>query len=94
MGFIIASSTERALWPQDKRIRFKTTWNRIEWPSVIEQLRNSYHLARHDRSTYETLAATSRERMSQWVESEAVWPRLRGALDSLDMRQPCAERAA
>jgi hypothetical protein len=94
MGFVIASATERALWPQDKRIRFKTTWNRIEWPSVIEQLRNSYHLARHDRPAYDALAATGRERMAQWVESEAVWPRLRDVLDSLAVRQPCTERAA
>ncbi len=94
MGFIIASATERALWPQDKRIRFKTTWNRIEWPSVIEQLRNSYQLARHDRSTYEAMAAASRERMSQWVGPESVWPRLREALDSLAARLPHTERAA
>jgi glycosyltransferase involved in cell wall biosynthesis len=94
MGFVIASATERALWPQDKRIRFKTTWNRIEWPSVIEQLRNSYHLALRDRPAYDALAATGRQRMAQWVESEAVWPRLRDALDSLGTRQPCAEQAA
>jgi hypothetical protein len=87
MGFIIASAAERALWPQDKRIRFKTTWNRIEWPSVIEQLRKSYDLARKDRPAYEALAAASRERMSQWVTSEAVWPRLRAALDLLAARE-------
>ncbi|HEY7312467.1 MAG TPA: glycosyltransferase [Gemmataceae bacterium] len=94
MGFIIASAAERAFWPQDKRIRFKTTWNRIEWPSVIEQLRTSYDLARRDPTAYESLAAASRERMSQWVESESIWPRLQAALDLVAARQTRREQAA
>lgn len=94
MGFIIASAAERAFWPQDKRIRFKTTWNRIEWPSVIEQLRASYDLARREPATYEALAATSRERMSGWVDPESVWPRLREALDLLAKRSSLRGQAA
>jgi hypothetical protein len=87
MGFVIDSSLERTLWPQDRRIRFKTTWHRLAWPSVVEQIRRSYEVARNDRSAYEILAAPARARMTQWVESGAVWPRLREALDSVDLQR-------
>ncbi len=87
MGFIIGSSRERTIWPQDRRIRFKTTWHRLEWPSVVEQIRSSYELARDDGAGYETLAAAARTRMTQWVAAESVWPRLREALDTLDIRR-------
>jgi hypothetical protein len=87
MGFVVHSSPERTLWPQDRRIRFKTTWHRLAWPSVIEQIRASYELARNDRAGYDALAAAARTRMTQWVGTEAVWPRLRDALDTLDLRR-------
>ncbi len=87
LGFVIRSSLERTLWPQDRRIRFKTTWHRLMWPSVVEQIRRSYELARNDRASYEALAAAARSRMTQWVEAEAVWPRLRDALDTLNLRR-------
>ncbi|HEY7312044.1 MAG TPA: glycosyltransferase [Gemmataceae bacterium] len=94
MGFIIASAAERAFWPQDKRIRFKTTWNRIEWPSVIEQLRTSYDLASRDPAAYESLVTASHEPMSQWVESESIWPRSQAALDRLVATRTRREQAA
>jgi hypothetical protein len=94
MGFVIASTPERAFWPQDKRIRFKTTWNRLVWPSVVEQIRNSYELAGNDRPAYEALADAGRERMSQWSAIAAVWPRLRAALELLDSGRAGTEQAA
>jgi len=94
MGFIIQSSRERIGWPQDRRVRFKTTWQRLIWPSVVEQIRRSYELARYDGAGYEALAAAARARMTQWVEAESVWPRLRDALDLLDTLAPRKPLAA
>jgi glycosyltransferase involved in cell wall biosynthesis len=93
MGFIMASAPERAIWPQDKRVRFKTMWNRLVWPSVVEQIRNSYQAVRNDRSVYAAMAAAARARVSQWAEPEAVWPRLRAALDSVDTRRSTTRAA-
>jgi hypothetical protein len=87
MGLVIRSSLERALWPQDRRVRFKTTWHRLAWPSVVEQIRRGYELARNDRAGYGTLAGKARARMTHWVDAEAVWPRLRDALDQLESRR-------
>jgi glycosyltransferase involved in cell wall biosynthesis len=94
MGFMIQSSRERIGWPQDRRVRFKTTWQRLVWPSVVEQIRRSYELARYDGAGYEALAARGRARMTQWVEAESVWPRLRDALDLLDALAPRKPQAA
>jgi hypothetical protein len=87
IGFVIHSSHERAIWPQDRRIRFKTMWHRLVWPSVVEQIRAGYELARNQRAGYEQLADKARQRMTHWVETEAVWTRLRQALDQLDWRR-------
>jgi len=93
MGFVIASAPERAFWPQDKRIRFKTTWHRLVWPSAIEQIRNSYDLAKRQRAAYEAMSAAARAGMTRWVEAEAVWPRLRDALDTLNLQRSSSQAA-
>jgi glycosyltransferase involved in cell wall biosynthesis len=96
MSFVISSSPERAFWPQDKRIRFKTTWHRLVWPSVIEQLRESYEAARRRHDVYQAMSLAAREHMTQWVDAEAIWPRLRDALETLNLRrtQTLSEPAA
>ena len=93
MGFIVDTHPEPAIWPHDNRLRFKTTWGRIVWPSLVEQMRQSYHIARHERPAYEALSEGGRRRMSQWASVEGIWPRLREALDLLDTlrsRKPLA----
>jgi glycosyltransferase involved in cell wall biosynthesis len=94
MGFVIDGSSERTIWPQDRRIRFKTTWHRLVWPSIVEQTRNSYELARNNGAGYETLATAAQSRMKEWVQTEAVWPRLREALNQMESRKPLASLIA
>jgi hypothetical protein len=81
MGFVLQTHPEPAIWPHDSSLRFKTTWGRLVWPSLLEQLRHSYEVARGDPEGYEALAATGREKMHGWAHPEAVWERLRAALD-------------
>jgi hypothetical protein len=94
MGFIVETHPEPAIWPHDNRLRFRTTWGRVVWPSLVEQLRQSYHIARHDRPTYDALAACGQSKMSQWASAESIWPRLRAALDLLDALTPRKPLAA
>jgi hypothetical protein len=94
MGFIIETHPEPAIWPHDSRLRFRTTWGRIVWPSLVEQLRKSYHVACHDRPTYDALGACGQRKMSQWASAESIWPRLRAALDLLDTLTPRKPLAA
>ncbi len=94
MGFIVETHPEPAIWPHDNRLRFRTTWGRVVWPSLVEQLRQSYHIARHDRRTYDTLGACAQHKMSQWASVENIWPRLRAALNLLDILTPRKPLAA
>jgi glycosyltransferase involved in cell wall biosynthesis len=93
IGFVLESHPEPAIWPHDSSLRFKTTWGRLVWPSLLQQLRRSYELARHDQEAYEALAERGRETIRQWGHPEVVWERLKAALDELDTL-PAGERQA
>jgi hypothetical protein len=94
MGFIVEAHPEPSIWPHDSRLRFRTTWNRVVWTSLVEQLRQSYHVARHDRPAYDALSMGGRNKMAQWASVESVWPRLRATLDLLDTLKPRKPLAA
>jgi hypothetical protein len=94
MGFIVETHLEPAIWPHDSRLRFRTTWGRVVWTSLVEQLRRSYHIARHDRLAYDALGAAGRRKMSQWASVESIGPRLEAALDLLDTLKPRKPLAA
>jgi glycosyltransferase involved in cell wall biosynthesis len=94
MGFVVATHPEPAIWPHDNRLRFRTTWGRIVWPSLVEQLRQSYHIARNDRPAYDALSGNGQGKMIRWASVESVWPRLCEALDLLDTLKPRKPLAA
>jgi hypothetical protein len=94
LGFVLESHPEPAIWPHDNTLRFKTSWGRLVWPSLLEQLRRSYQVARHDRPGYEKLAARAQEKMRQWAHPEAVWVRLQAALEAVAALPATGKRAA
>jgi hypothetical protein len=81
IGFVVDSHPEPAAWPHDPRLRIRTTWDRIVWPSLVEQLRRSYWTVRNDPQRYHALAARGRERLLRWASPAGVEPRLRSALE-------------
>ncbi len=80
VGFVVESHPEPCAWPQDSRRRWRTTWHRLVWPSLVEQIRRSYRIAKKDQAAYEALAVTSQERMRQWAHPDAVWRQLQSAM--------------
>jgi glycosyltransferase involved in cell wall biosynthesis len=94
IGFVLETHPEPAIWPHDSRLRFKTMWGRLVWPSLLEQLRHSYEEARGGAARYEALAAAGREKMRGWAHPEAVWERLRTALEAAEALPAAAARAA
>jgi hypothetical protein len=82
-GFVVESHPEPASWPQDPEGRCTTTWHRLVWPSLRDSIQESYQVAQSRRSHYGTLAANARAVMAARAGSEAVWPRLEAALDSV-----------
>lgn len=91
-GFVIESHPEPAAWPQDRRLRCTTTWHRIVWTSLVEQLQASYQLATERRPEYVARAQQARRIQSAWSHPDAVLPRLRAALDAV-AAGPAAESA-
>jgi glycosyltransferase involved in cell wall biosynthesis len=84
IGFILETHPEPAIWPHDSSLRFRTTWGRLVWPSLVDQLHRSYLIAREDPIRYEAMAAAGREKMRSWAHPEVVGRRLRAALDGVD----------
>jgi glycosyltransferase involved in cell wall biosynthesis len=84
MGFRVQTHPEPCIWPHDNRLRFRTTWGRIVWPSLVEQLRQSYHIARHERVAYDARSACGQSKITEWASVDSIWPRLRAALDLID----------
>lgn len=83
VGFVIASHDEPSYWPQDGGHKLRTKWARLVWPSIVEQLRQSYHAAKHERHIYDQLAANAHARMRDWHGEDRVYPLLKQALDSV-----------
>lgn len=82
-GFVVDSHPEPTSWPQDPEGRCTTTWHRLVWPSLHDAIRESYSVAKSQRSRYEELATNARASMSARAGAESVWPRLKSALDSV-----------
>ncbi len=83
IGFVVESHPEPAAWPHDPNLRTRSTWGRLVWPSLVEQIRASYDLAKYDRAAYEAMGQRGKTRLEEWSSVEAIWPRLEEALDTL-----------
>lgn len=98
-GFVVESHPEPATWPHERRPRLRTTWGRIVWTSLRDQIQASYRMATDDPSAYAALSTSCRDHMHAWADSIAVAQRLDAALDGLlhDRQQvftPAADHAA
>lgn len=83
VGFVVDSHPEPTHWPHDSSRRLTTSWHRIVWQSLHDQLRAAYRTATADPVGYARLAARGRERLHALASGAAVWPRLRVALDAV-----------
>jgi hypothetical protein len=87
-GFVVESHPEPAAWPHEQRLRLRTSWGRIVWTSLRDQIRASYRMATEDTAAYEALSATCRADMWVWASTTAVTRRLEAALATLFDEQP------
>jgi hypothetical protein len=82
-GFVVDSHPEPAAWPHDRRLRLRTSWGRIVWTSLRDQIAASYRLARERPDEYRGLAERCRSEMRAWASPDAVATRLAAALGEL-----------
>ncbi|MGH7136453.1 MAG: hypothetical protein ACREHD_11990 [Pirellulales bacterium] len=78
---VVESHPEPCPWPDDETGRLQTTWHRIVWSSLRDQIAAAYDIAKTRPDVYQQLSAQARLRMQSWASADAVWPKLRDALD-------------
>lgn len=77
VAFIVKSSQEPAIWPQDSRILFRTLRHRPDWGSLKTAYENSYRMAKEDPAAYRAMAAAASRRMRDYCGFAPVQQRLR-----------------
>ena len=83
VGFVAQSHQEPAAWPHDPRLRMRSTWARLVWPSMVEKIRASYDVAKNQPTQYQQLSQNARERMRTWAGTRSVGEKLHKALDAV-----------
>lgn len=75
VAFVVRSSEELCCWPQDPRLFFRSHRHRIDWQSLCEAYKKSYHVAEREPDRYLRMAYASisrlRDHASHWVIMES-----------------------
>jgi glycosyltransferase involved in cell wall biosynthesis len=72
VGFVIATQPEPTHWPHDPQRRIMTSWQRLDWPSLRDQLLRSADLASLNRDGYQTMADRAHDRMMKYASVDVV----------------------
>jgi hypothetical protein len=81
LGFVVAAHPEPTFQPLDPARRYVTTWQRLVWQSLHDELRASYRLLTVDATGYADLATRIRRQLADIAHPDRVWPLLADALD-------------
>jgi glycosyltransferase involved in cell wall biosynthesis len=76
VGFIVKSSREPTIWPDDVRILYRTLRHRPDWGSLKTAYENSYAMAKNDPVAYQAMALAANERMREYCSFAPVQQRL------------------
>jgi len=76
VGFIVKSSREPTIWPDDVRILYRTLRHRPDWGSLKKAYEDSYAMAKNDPVAYQAMALAANERMREYCSFAPVQQRL------------------
>ncbi|SDA60443.1 Glycosyltransferase involved in cell wall bisynthesis [Pseudomonas sp. NFACC15-1] len=76
VAFIVKSSREPTIWPEDSRILYRTLRHRPDWGSLKLAYQQSYAMAKHQPQAYQAMAAAANERMRRYCAFAPVQRRL------------------
>lgn len=85
LAFIVKSSTEQMVWPDDPRDLFRTLRYRINWESLYEGMSKSYELATRDPDIYQAMSQHARNKLQARASVESVASSLGQFLESIDI---------
>ncbi|VEF13773.1 glycosyltransferase [Pseudomonas fluorescens] len=76
LAFVVGSSEELTIWPQDTRIIYRTLRYRPDWGSLKSAYERSYHMAKAQPQDYERMSAAAVQRMHDYCAFAPVQKRL------------------
>ncbi|MFG6204331.1 glycosyltransferase [Pseudomonas retamae] len=81
VGFIVKSSREPTIWPEDVRILYRTLRHRPDWGSLKAAYEDSYAMAKRRPEAYQAMAAAASERMREYCGFSSVQQRAKTFFD-------------
>jgi len=76
VAFVVQSSEELTIWPQDTRIIYRTLRYRPDWASLKSAYENSYRMATAQPQDYARMSAAAVERMHDYCAFAPVQQRM------------------
>ncbi len=76
VAFVVESSEELTIWPQDTRIIYRTLRHRPDWNSLKNAYENSYHMAKDQPQDYRRMSIAAVERMHEYCAFAPVQRRM------------------
>ncbi len=76
VAFVVQSSEELTIWPQDTRIIYRTLRYRPDWASLKRAYENSYRMAKSQPQDYARMSAAAVERMHDYCAFAPVQRRM------------------
>ncbi|AXI64325.1 glycosyltransferase [Pseudomonas kribbensis] len=76
VAFVVESSEELTIWPQDTRILYRTLRHRPDWGSLKRAYENSYRMAKTQPQDYRRMSVAAVERMHDYCAFAPVQQRL------------------
>jgi hypothetical protein len=76
VAFVVKSSHEPTIWPQDARILYRTLRHRPDWGSLKAAYEDSYAMAKNRPQAYQAMATAANERMRDYCSFAPVQRRL------------------
>lgn len=76
VAFVVKSSEEPSIWPQDSRLIYRTLRHRPDWGSLKTAYERSYRMATTQPQAYHCMSAAAVERMQQYCGLSEVQTRL------------------
>ena len=80
VAFVVKSSAEPAVWPQDARTLYRTRQYRLDWGSLKNAFEQSYRMAREHPQAYEVMSGAAIARIHDYCSVSSWEPRLQAFL--------------
>ena len=79
-AFIVKSSLEHDIWPQDPRELFRTLRYRLDWASICTAFEDSYHVAKQQPEKYIAMSGRAMARQESYCSGASAKEQLRSFL--------------